>query len=96
MFEPLTDKDIEKVVKIQLNGVVKILKNKGVRLEVSDEAISMIARLGYDPEFGARPVKRVIQRQVLDTLSKRLLAQTIDKSQPIIVDVKNDELDFKN
>lgn len=96
MFEPLTDKDIEKVVKIQLNGVVKILKNNGVRLEFSDEAISMIARLGYDPEFGARPVKRVIQRQVLDTLSKRLLAQTIDKSQPIIVDVKNDELDFKN
>lgn len=96
MFEPLTDKDIEKVVKIQLDSVIKILQSNGVRLEFTDEAIAMIARLGYDPEFGARPVKRVIQRQVLDTLSKRLLAQTIDKSQPIIVGVEDGELDFKN
>jgi len=96
MFEPLTESDIEKVVKIQLDGVVKILRGNGVSLEFTEDAVSLISRLGYDPEFGARPVKRVIQRQVLDTLSKRLLAQTVNKSEPIIVDVKNGELDFKN
>lgn len=96
MFEPLTEKDIEKVVKIQLEGLVKLLKGNGVRLEFSDEAISWIAHKGYDPEFGARPVKRVIQRQVLDTLSKRLLAQSVDKSNPITVDIKDGELEFRN
>lgn len=96
MFQPLTEKDIEKVVKIQLEGLVKLLRGNGVRLEFSDEAVSWIAHKGYDPEFGARPVKRVIQRQVLDTLSKRLLAQSVDKSNPITVDVKDGELEFRN
>ncbi len=96
MFEPLTETDIEKVVRIQLDNVAKILKSNGIRLEFSEEAVSLIAKLGYDPEFGARPVKRVIQRQVLDTLSKQLLSQQVDKSRPITVDIKNDELDFKN
>ncbi|MFR9166959.1 MAG: ATP-dependent chaperone ClpB [Dysgonomonas sp.] len=96
MFEPLTEKDIEKVVKIQLEGVVNMLKANGIKLEFTDAAVSLIAQLGYDPEFGARPVKRVIQRQVLDTLSKRILAQSVDRSHPIIIDVKNGELDFKN
>ena len=96
MFQPLTEKDIEKVVKIQLEGLVKLLRGNGVRLEFSDAAIAWIAHKGYDPEFGARPVKRVIQRQVLDTLSKRLLAQSVDKSTPITVDVKDGELEFRN
>ena len=96
MFEPLTENDIEKVVKIQLDGVVKILKGNGVILKFTDEAINLIAQLGYDPEFGARPVKRVIQRQVLDILSKQLLGQTINKNMPIIIGVKDKELDFKN
>lgn len=96
MFEPLNEIDIEKVVKIQLNGVIKILDNNGVKLEFTDDAIKLIAELGYDPEFGARPVKRVIQRTVLDSLSKKLLAGSVDKSKPIIVDASNNELDFKN
>lgn len=96
MFEPLTERDIEKVVKIQLEGLVKLLRGNGVRLEFSDEALAWIAHKGYDPEFGARPVKRVIQRQVLDTLSKQLLAQSVDKSNPITVDVKDGELEFRN
>lgn len=96
MFQPLTEKDIEKVVKIQLEGLVKLLRGNGVRLEFSDAAIAWIAHRGYDPEFGARPVKRVIQRQVLDTLSKRLLAQSVDKSNPITVDIKDGELEFRN
>lgn len=96
MFEPLSQSDIEKVVHIQLNGVIKQLKGNGVELKFTDEAIKLIAELGYDPEFGARPVKRVIQRTVLDTLSKKLLAGTVDKSTPIVVDVANGELAFKN
>ncbi len=96
MFEPLTQNDIEKVVRIQLNGVVKMLESNGVVLQFTDKAISKIAELGYDPEFGARPVKRVIQRQVLDILSKKLLSQTIDRSSPIVVDEVNGELEFRN
>lgn len=96
MFEPLNEADIEKVVRIQLNGVIKILEGNGVKLEFTDNAIKLIAELGYDPEFGARPVKRVIQRTVLDSLSKKLLAGNVDKSRPIVVDSINKELDFKN
>lgn len=96
MFEPLNVKEIEQVVRIQLEGVVKMLKGNGVKLEFTDEAISWIAQMGFDPEFGARPVKRVIQRTVLDTLSKQLLAGTINKVSPIIIDMQDGELEFKN
>ena len=96
MFEPLNVAEIEQVVKIQLNSLVKTLKSNGVKLEFTDKAITWIAQMGFDPEFGARPVKRVIQRMVLDTLSKRLLAGTIDKSAPIVIDEKDGELEFKN
>lgn len=96
MFEPLKQDEIAQVVKIQLEGIVKMLQSNGVRLEFTDEAVNKIAELGFDPEFGARPVKRVIQRMVLDTLSKKLLAGTIDRSVPIVIDVKDGELDFKN
>lgn len=96
MFEPLKLTEIEQVVRIQLEGVVKMLKGNGVNLEFTDEAINWIAQVGFDPEFGARPVKRVIQRMVLDVLSKQLLAGTIDKTTPIIIDMKDGELNFKN
>ncbi|NDV94717.1 ATP-dependent chaperone ClpB [Dysgonomonas sp. 521] len=96
MFEPLNLKEIEQVVRIQLGSVIKMLKGNGVKLEFTDAAIDWIARMGFDPEFGARPVKRVIQRMVLDPLSRQLLAGTIDKSSPIVIDMKDGELDFKN
>ncbi|NDW18612.1 ATP-dependent chaperone ClpB [Dysgonomonas sp. 216] len=96
MFEPLTEKDIEKVVAIQLDGVVKLLRSNGITLEFGNDAISLISRMGYDPEFGARPVKRVIQRQVLDTLSRKILSQSVNKSEAIVVGVKDGNLDFKN
>jgi ATPases with chaperone activity, ATP-binding subunit len=96
MFEPLKQNEIAQVVRIQLNGIVKMLASNGVRLEFTDAAIDKIAELGFDPEFGARPVKRVIQRMVLDTLSKKLLAGTVDRSVPIVIDEKNGELEFKN
>ena len=96
MFEPLSENHIEEIVKIQLDGIVKVLKSNGVKLEFTDEAIRWIANIGYDPEFGARPVKRVIQRQILDTLSKQILAQTVDKSRSIAVSVKDGLLSFTN
>ncbi len=96
MFEPLTLKEIEQVVRIQLDGVVRMLKGNGVDLKFRDEAVNWISQMGFDPEFGARPVKRVIQRMVLDPLSRQLLAGTIDKSKSIIIDMKDGELDFNN
>lgn len=96
MFEPLTLKEIEQVVRIQLDGVVRMLKGNGVDLKFEDEAVNWISQIGFDPEFGARPVKRVIQRMVLDPLSRQLLAGTIDKSKSIIIDMRDGELDFKN
>lgn len=96
MFEPLNLQEIEQVVRMQLDGVVRMIQKNGVRLEFTDEAINWIAQMGFDPEFGARPVKRAIQRLVLDTLSKKLLAGNVDRSNPIIVDMKDGELDFKN
>ncbi len=96
MFEPLNENEIAEIVRIQLGGIVKMLESNGVKLEFSDAAVNWIAEMGYDPEFGARPVKRVIQRQVLDTLSKQLISGTIDRSRPIGIDIKDGELDFKN
>lgn len=96
MFEPLTLKEIEQVVGIQLDGVIRMLKGNGVDLKFEDEAVNWISQMGFDPEFGARPVKRVIQRMVLDPLSRQLLAGTIDKSKSIIIDMRDGELDFKN
>jgi len=96
MFEPLNMKEIEQIVRIQLNGVVKMLNNNGVKLEFTDDAVAWIAQIGFEPEFGARPVKRAVQRMVLDALSKKLLEGSINKSSPIVVDVVEGVLYFKN
>jgi len=96
MFEPLNMKEIEQVVRIQLDGVIKMLKGNGVKLEFTDDAVNWIAQTGFDPEFGARPVKRAIQHLVLDPLSKKLLEGSVNKSEPIVVDVIDGILFFKN
>ena len=96
MFEPLSEKDISKIVDIQLGIVHKMLKQSGIELRVTDKAREWIAHIGYDAAYGARPVKRVIQREVINELSKRILAGRVDKSQPIIIDCTNNELSFKN
>ena len=96
MFTPLNRQEIEEIVGLQVKSVQKMLATNGVTLEVTPAAISYLAEEGFDPEFGARPVKRVIHRQVLNRLSKDILAQTVDKEKPIIIDVKDDELIFKN
>lgn len=96
MFEPLTKKDIQKIVDIQVNSVRKMLASNGVELNISKAALEMLAEDGYDPEFGARPVKRTIQRLVLNQLSKDILSQKVDREHPITIDVENDHLVFRN
>lgn len=96
MFTPLDVAQIKEIVAIQLNGVKKLLAGNGVNLEFTPAALDFIAQEGYDPEFGARPVKRIIHRHVLNQLSKDLLAQKVDKSKPIIIDAGKEGLIFKN
>ena len=96
MFELLSEKDITKIVDIQLGIVHKMLKQSGIELRVTDSARRWIAHIGYDAAYGARPVKRVIQREVINELSKRILAGKVDKSKPIVIDLVSDELSFSN
>ena len=96
MFTPLDRKEILEIVEIQVNSVKKMLASNGIKLDVTKPALDLLAEDGYDPEFGARPVKRTIQRLVLNQLSKDILAQKVDRSHPIQIDVLNDQLVFLN
>ena len=96
MFTPLSEKEIEEIVSLQIDNIKKMLEKNGVTLEITPKALGLIAAEGYDPEFGARPVKRVIHRLILNQLSKDLLAQKVDRSKPIIVDTENDKIVFRN
>ena len=96
MFTPLNQVEIEEIVGLQIKSVQKMLERNGVTLKVTPAALHYLAEEGYDPEFGARPVKRVIHRLVLNRLSKDILAQKVDKDVPIVIDVKDDELIFNN
>ena len=98
MFLPLTEKEIKQIVNLQIGNVQKMLAENGVELQLTDAAVNFLARAGYDPEFGARPVKRAIQHYMLNDLSKKLLAQEVDRNKPIIVDadVQGDGLVFRN
>ncbi len=96
MFEPLTQPQIEQIVGLQVAGIKKLLAVQDVTLDVSPDAIKLVAKAGFDPEFGARPVKRALQRLLLNDLSRALLAGTVDKTKPIFVDAKGDSLTFSN
>lgn len=96
MFTPLNETEIEEIVGLQIKSIQKMLATSGITLEVTPKALHYLAEEGYDPEFGARPVKRVIHRVVLNRLSKDILAQKVDKDKPIVIDVEGDELIFKN
>ena len=96
MFEPLTRKDIERIVDIQLGVVRRMLAENGIRLEYSEKAREWIAAAGYDPLYGARPVKRTIQRYVVNDLSKRILAGDVNREQPIRIDADDKGLTFAN
>ena len=96
MFTPLNQDEIEEIVGLQIRSVQKMLAANGVVLEVTPAALKYLGEEGYDPEFGARPVKRVIHRMVLNRLSKDILAQKVDKDRPIVIDMEGDDLVFRN
>ena len=96
MFEPLTQPQIEQIVRLQVNGISRLLAEQDVHLTVDDEAIRLVARAGFDPEFGVRPVKRALQRLLLNDLSRALLAGTVDKTKPIRVSAEGETLRFSN
>ena len=96
MFQPLTKAQIKDVVKLQIGGVAKMLNGNGITLKLEDSALDFLANVGYDPEFGARPVKRAIQNYLLNDLSKRILSGEINREKPIVVEAANGSLTFKN
>ena len=96
MFSPLNEKEIRQIVALQVNGIVKMLKENGLTLNITDEAINFLAQVGFDPEFGARPVKRAIQKYLLNDLSKKLLSGEVNREKEIVVDAKSEELTFSS
>ncbi len=99
MFTPLNRVEIEEIVGLQIKGIQRMLEHSsGIRLEITPAALALLADEGFDPEFGARPVKRVIHRKVLNSLSKDILAQKVDRTRPIVVDVNADgtDIEFRN
>jgi ATP-dependent Clp protease ATP-binding subunit ClpB len=96
MFQPLNEAEVRKIVEIQLKNAQKMLEKNNVKIEVTKRAVDYIAKVGFDPQFGARPIKRVIQKNVLNELSKIILQDKVDKNCVIIVDEKTGALTFKN
>ena len=95
-FTELTESDIKAVVGLQVSRIHKMLEDQGIDLRVTDDAINYIAKEGYDPQFGARPVKRALQRLVLNELSKAIIGGRVDQSKPVIVELRDGELKFRN
>jgi ATP-dependent Clp protease ATP-binding subunit ClpB len=96
MFQPLSRSNVEEIVRMQFAGVQSMLKEQGFQIESTEEAIEWLAQLGYDPQFGARPVKRLFQKKVLNELSKQILAGSISQEQPIVLDMIENHLFFRN
>ncbi len=96
MFEPLTKADIEQIVDIQMGIIIRMLLQNGVELRYTDAAKRLIAQMGYDPMYGARPVKRVIQREVVNDLSKKILAGEVNRERAIVIDAEGEYLTFSN
>ncbi len=96
MFHPLLKKDIRNIVKIQLNGLKQMLANNGIALEFSDYLVDYLGEQGFDPQFGARPLKRLIQKEIVNTLSKRILAGDVNRNHPVLVDVFDNVVVFRN
>ena len=96
MFQPLMKKEIRGIINIQLNNLKRLVAQSGIQLEFSDYALDYLAEKGFDPQFGARPLKRLIQKEIVNQLSKRILAGEIDKSHPVLVDVFDNTVVFRN
>ncbi|MET2984148.1 ATP-dependent chaperone ClpB [Aureibaculum conchae] len=96
MFTPLNEAEVTQIVKLQLNGLTKMLAEKGITLATTDEAVESLSRQGFDPQFGARPIKRVIQKKVLNELSKEILSGNVTANSNILLDAFDDKLVFRN
>jgi len=96
MFTPLNEEEVKEIVKIQIRNLQKVLEKKNIELEVTDKAIDYLAKVGFDPQFGARPIKRVIQREILNELSKEILAGKITTQSKVVIDEENNKIVFKN
>ncbi|AHF16998.1 ATP-dependent chaperone ClpB [Niabella soli] len=96
MFHPLLKKNIKEIVKIQLDGLKKLVAENGIQLEFSDYALEYLVDQGYDPQFGARPLKRLIQKEIVNQLSRRILQGDLDRSKPVLVDVFDNNVVFRN
>ncbi|HMU11314.1 MAG TPA: ATP-dependent chaperone ClpB [Ferruginibacter sp.] len=96
MFEPLMKKEIKGIIRLQLEGLKKLVAQSGINLQYSDYVMDFLAENGYDPQFGARPLKRLIQKEIVNQLSKRILAGDIDKTRPVLVDVFDGTVVFRN
>src|SRR5690606_31746788 len=96
MFTPLSRNEIKDIVQLQFKGVQKTLSDMGIAIEASDEALDWLAQLGYDPQFGARPLKRVVQKRILNELSKQILAGKVNKDSKIKLDVFDNHFVFLN
>jgi len=96
MFKPLMRKEITGIVQIQLNNLKKLVAENGIDLRFSNYALEYLAEQGFDPQFGARPLKRLIQKEIINPLSKRILAGDIDKTKPVMVDVFDGVVVFRN
>ena len=96
LFHPLTEAEIRQVVRLQVDSITRRLAEQDVQLRVADDALALVARAGFDPEFGARPVKRAIQRMVLNDLSKKILSDEVSREKPITIDAADNKLVFRN
>ena len=96
MFEPLMKKEIKGIIRLQLESLKTLVAQSGINLQFSDYAMDYLAENGYDPQFGARPLKRLIQKEIVNQLSKRILAGDIDKTKPVLVDVFDGTVVFRN
>jgi len=96
MFSPLSKDEIRQIVRLQFNNILNLLKNEEIKLTISDAAIDWIAEIGFDPQYGARPIKRILQKQILNELSKKILEGKIVKNQHIMIEKGKEGLEFKN
>ncbi len=96
MFRPLDESQIMKIVELQFDQIRRMLTDNGIDLRIRQAALEWIAEKGFDPQYGARPVKRMLQKYVVNELSKKILADAVNRDKPIMIDVKDGELEFSN
>lgn len=96
MFSPLNQEEIKQIVRLQFNNILRMLTTEEIKLDISDNAIDWIAHIGFDPQYGARPIKRIMQKWILNELSKQILEGKIAKNQHIVIDKEKERLVFEN